>query len=146
MVFVLRLGVVCFTRGIFGGFLGLIMGGGFQVTLFLLRMEEEAMERPRVLPCRQLEMRGGCRHTTTSPVKFAAICDEFRGNPITDKVTCSRRVIDPDCQVLVHFEMKVRGVHPMIIAYRSNPLPPLYLLALPDKDPVQMTIQRVRKV
>jgi hypothetical protein len=56
---------------------------GLGFDLFLLGIEEEAMEGPWILSCRQKEVRRRSGDFVTSSVEFAMLHDEIRGDPVT---------------------------------------------------------------
>ena len=56
---------------------------GLGFDLFLLGIEEEAMEGPWIPSCRQKEVRRRSGDFVTSSVEFAMLHDKIRGDPVT---------------------------------------------------------------
>ena len=82
----------------------------------------------------------------SAAVELPVLHDEIRGDPVTDKIAGACGMIHSDCEILVHLEMKVRGVHSVVVADRAHLLSPSDLLSLLHHDPVQMAVERVCKM
>ena len=119
---------------------------GFGRDLFFLVLEEEAMEGPWVFPSRQQEVSRRSRDVASAAVEFPMLHNEIRRHPVTDKIACATGMIHSDREILMHLEVKVRGVHSMIVPDGADLLTSFYLLSLPHHDPIEMTVERVCKV
>jgi len=120
--------------------------GSFGRALFLLGMEEEAMEGPGIFPCWQQEVSRWSRDVASAAVEIAMLHDKIRGDSVTEKIPGASRMINSDCEILVHLEVKVRRVHSVIITDGADLLTPFDLLSLLHHDPIEMTIERVGKM
>ena len=55
-------------------------------------------------------------------------------------------MIDSYRQILVHLEVKVGGIHSVIVPDRADLLPSRHMLPFLDHDPVEMSVERVGEV
>jgi len=74
-------------------------------------------------------------------VEFPMLHDEIRGYPVTDEVACASGMIHPDREILVHLEVKVRGVHSVVVTDGADLLPPFDLTSFLHNNPIEMTIE-----
>jgi apolipoprotein N-acyltransferase len=67
--------------------------------------------------------------------------DEFRRQPVTAQIAGASGVVHPDGQILVDLEMKVGGVHAVVVPDGADQLSARDLLSFPHMDPVQMGVE-----
>lgn len=85
--------------------------------------------------------RGGNIAPTT--VEVSSRHDELRRQPVTAQIAGAPGMVYPDGQILVDLEMKVGGVHSMVVPDGADELSTRDLLSFPHVDPVEMSIEGV---
>ncbi len=90
----------------------------------------------------------GCWHGNIAPssVEVSVIHDKVGWNPITSEITRACGMVHTDGEILVHFKMEMRRIHPVVITDCAELLASLELLAFPYSDSIQMGIERIGKV
>ena len=92
-----------------------------------------------MLGCREEKVGRGDGDARSAAMEMTMGHDKFRREPVTTKITSPLCMIYPNGEILVHFKVEMGWVHSMIIANRTDLLPPADLLSFADKDPVEVS-------
>jgi hypothetical protein len=124
---------------------GFVMRWAFAMSWFFA-VGEKAREWPRMFCCGQKEVgwRDGDALTTAAKVPMGH--DKFRGKPIAAEITGALSMIHTDGEILVHLKVQMGRIHSVVVTYRPDLLPTHDLLALANKDPIEMSWKWVCEV
>ena len=77
----------------------------------------------------------------STAVEFSMLHNKVRGDPVAEKVTAASSMIHSYCEILVHFEVKMRRVHSVIITDGADLLTAFYLFSFLYHDLVEMSVE-----
>lgn len=88
--------------------------------------------------CGQEEVGWRNRDILAAAAEVAMGIDKFSWKPITAEIAGALGMIHSNGEILVHFKVKMRGIHPVVVSNGANLLPPGDLLSFTDKNFVEV--------